>query len=239
MRVDIVIPAFNEVDRIEPTLKSYAKAMMGHDALFVVVDDGSSDATGSKVSSLMDSLPFPVRLIRSPVNEGKGAALHRGLLFSRPDAERTFIADADGATPASEFEILLAEAEAGADLVMASRGLGTEKVRQHWLRRGMGRTFNRLIRMALPAGFTDTQCGFKVFSPKAVTAILSKASLPGFAYDVEWIMICLRHGLVVREVAVTWNHVEASRVHIIKDSARMLRDLLRIRFRDRGGGYAS
>lgn len=239
MRVDIVIPAFNEMDRIEPTLKSYAAAFGGEDARFVVVDDGSSDATANKVRSLQSEIRLPLILVMSPVNEGKGAALHRGLLFARPEAQLVFIADADGATPASEFSILLAEARAGIDLTMASRGLGTERVRQHWLRRGMGRIFNRLIRLSLPGGFRDTQCGFKVFSPRAVSAILSRASLPGFAYDIEWIMVCLRQGFIIKEVPVTWNHIEASRVHIIKDSLRMLRDLIRIRVRDLRGRYAS
>jgi dolichyl-phosphate beta-glucosyltransferase len=97
----------------------------------------------------------------------------------------------------------------------------------------MGRTFNTIVRLAVLGGLRDTQCGFKVFRAAAARDLFGRATIDGFAFDVE-ILWLARGRFRVAEVPVVWHHVEESKVSPGVDAARMLADLLRIRWRHRG-----
>lgn len=142
--------------------------------------------------------------------------------------------DADGSTAAGDLPVLV-KALDRADVAVGSRSLGTVHIRQHPFRRGLGQTFNRLVRSCLPLEMRDTQCGAKAFSREAVSAILEHSQVDGFAFDVEWILIAREQGLAVEEIPVWWEHVEESRVSLVADSLAMLTDLLKIRSRYRRG----
>jgi dolichyl-phosphate beta-glucosyltransferase len=93
----------------------------------------------------------------------------------------------------------------------------------------MGQTFNRVLGMLSLTRIPDTQCGFKAFRRKAVAPIFSRQTLDGFAFDVEVLMLAERLGFQARDLPVEWLNSPESKVNIIRDSARMLRDALRIR----------
>jgi dolichyl-phosphate beta-glucosyltransferase len=93
----------------------------------------------------------------------------------------------------------------------------------------MGKTFNLMIRMLVAGGIHDTQCGFKLLDGEAARALFSDLLLDGFAYDVELLWLARRRRLRVAEVGVVWNHSPDSRVHLVRYSARMALDVLRIR----------
>ena len=84
--------------------------------------------------------------------------------------------------------------------------------------------------LAVP-GIKDTQCGFKLFSQKAVNEIFSRQTLDGFSFDVELLFLARKLGFKTREVAVNWHDVEGSKVSVFSDSFRMFKDIARIRFR--------
>ena len=77
--------------------------------------------------------------------------------------------------------------------------------------------------------FWDTQCGFKAFRLDVCRPILEKARIPGFAFDVELLFLAYRAGLRLREVPVRWNHAEGSKVRVVHDSLRMLREVMALR----------
>jgi dolichyl-phosphate beta-glucosyltransferase len=141
--------------------------------------------------------------------------------------------DADFSTPIEDADQLLEAIEAGGDLAIGSRGLDSSnvEVRQSWVRENMGKTFNRIIRILLPIPFHDTQCGFKMFRREAVQVILPRMQMRGFAFDVEMLIIAQIHGLKISEVPVTWRNVKGSKVHPIRSSLEMLRDVWKIRNR--------
>jgi hypothetical protein len=97
----------------------------------------------------------------------------------------------------------------------------------------MGRIFNALVQTLSVPGITDTQCGFKAFRRDAARAIFSRQTLDGFAFDVEVLMLARALDMRVDVLPVRWLNSPDSSVHIVRDSWRMFRDLLRVRARVR------
>lgn len=229
--ISIIIAAFNEERRLPGTLLRIVEYMNQRGTPFeiVVVDDGSSDRTAA-VSNLM-SVRFPtIRTISYGRNRGKGYALRTGVLSSR--GESVLISDADLSTPIEEVSRLAPFLEEpGCEVVIGTRALQLSRIirRQPWWRQGMGRIFNRIVRLFVLDGFSDTQCGFKLFRGTAARRLFDQARINRFAFDVEILALALKRGYRVVEVPITWSNSPASTVHPLRDSLLMLRDLVRIR----------
>jgi len=238
--LSVVIPAFNEQGRLEPTLRAYLGYFRarGRDVEAIVVDDGSTDATTPLVERLAGELS-EVRLIRLAQNQGKGYAVRSGVVNAR--GRRILFADADGATPIEELERLDAALDAGADLAIGSRALQATdvQVQSRLHRRLIGRAFHLLVRLTGVAGIADTQCGFKLFRGPVAHVLFSRMRTTGFSFDVEVLMMARLCGFQIAEVPVNWTHQPGSRVNLVTDSARMAGDLLRIRLPRLKGHYAA
>jgi dolichyl-phosphate beta-glucosyltransferase len=143
--------------------------------------------------------------------------------------------DADNSTPIEELG-KLAPVATPRTLVIASRAIAGARleVPQPWYRRLMGNTFRRIVQGLVVPGVQDTQCGFKLFGREVAQAVFPSLQTEGFAFDVEAIARALRLGFEVREVAVRWIDDRGSRVSPVRDSLRMFRDVVRIRWRLRG-----
>ncbi len=229
--ISVIIPAFNEAERIKGTLDGCCSYLRPRFPSFevIVADDGSRDETAEVVERV--ARQAPVKLAVLGTNQGKGAAVRHGLWHSR--GSLVLMMDADLATPMQELDKLQLALAAGADVAIGSRGSPTSAVRrsQGPIRENMGKTFNRLVRTVLLEGFHDTQCGFKLFRRPAAEAIFLRAHTDGFAFDVEVLRIALALGFWVTEVPIEWYHDPKSHVSIPLDSLDMLLDLLRLRFR--------
>ena len=101
----------------------------------------------------------------------------------------------------------------------------------------MGRAFNAIARRIARVDMDDTQCGFKSFRRDAARAIFERARIDRYAFDVEVLWIARRLGLRVAELPVTWVNDPHSKVHPVRDSARMLVDLGAIRWYAARGVY--
>jgi dolichyl-phosphate beta-glucosyltransferase len=238
--LSIVIPAFNEEARLGPTLRDYSAYChrTGRRAELIVVDDGSLDRTSALVNELSSESP-EIRLIRLAENHGKGHAVRSGVVNAQ--GKLVLFADADGATPLPEIERLEAALAAGADVAIGSRALHDSRVKVHarLYRRVIGRTFHRLVEMLTVPGVKDTQCGFKLFRGPVAHDLFSRMRIRGFSFDVEVLMMAQRRGYRIAEVPVNWTHQPGSKVNLVTDSARMLRDLFIIRGRYMSGQYNS
>ena len=229
--LSVVIPAFNEAGRIGATLRAILDHLKhaGLDGEIIVVDDGSTDATVAVAREILAGAG-PHHVLSGRENRGKGFSVREGALAA--SRRWTLISDADLSTPISEVDGLLSAAETDhLDLVMGSRALSQSRidVYQGFLRRNMGRTFNRVVRVLTGLPYRDTQCGFKLWRTEVVRPLLHKLSIDGFAWDVELILRARRAGLSLAELPVAWNNVEGSKVAMVSDPLRMLRDLVRIR----------
>jgi dolichyl-phosphate beta-glucosyltransferase len=230
-RVSVVIPAYNESARLVPTLRRVIEYLRDAEPEheIIVVDDGSTDDTAALADGVARDWPR-LRLIVASENRGKGAAVRAGVLAAR--GGEILFCDADLATPIEELARLRAPLADGFDIAIASRAAaGADiRVRQHPLRELMGRTFNVLARVTGVGAYRDTQCGFKLFTRAAAHDLFRRATVDGFAFDVE-ILILARGRYRVAEIPVTWSHVEESKVSPGLDAARMFIDLVRIRAR--------
>ncbi len=235
--LSIVIPAFNEGDRIAdtlPPLKDFL-ATKTFDWELVLVDDGSVDDTIQVFETLFRG--NNIQVIRNGRNRGKGYSVRQGVLSAR--GEVVLISDADLSTPIHELDKLKAWLADGFDMVIGSRSLPESQVtlRQAWYRQGMGRIFNGFVRKIAGLDFIDTQCGFKCFNREPLVPVFSIMTVDRFSFDVELLFIAERRGLKTKEVPVEWKNVLESRVHIVKDSMQMLWDLIRIRLNGLRGRY--
>jgi len=231
MKLSVIIPAFNEQDRLPATLtEAYAWLIANIDGgiEIVVVDDGSSDATSARVGALINDMP-ELRLLQQPQNRGKGAAVRRGMLESH--GQVCLFMDADHATHVREVAKVLPKIAAGADVVVASRQHPDSDIAQHqsWLREHMGQGFNLLMRMMVGLHMPDTQCGFKAFTASAARAIFSRQKLDGFSFDVEVLFLANALGLTTVEIPVRWVNEPNSKVRMLLDPLKMFVDLMRIR----------
>lgn len=237
-RLSIVVPAYNEEARLEPTVRDIVRYCREHQRRFevLVVDDGSRDGTSTIVNRLAGELP-EVRLIRLPQNHGKGYAVRSGIVNAR--GRNILFTDADGATPIDQLPRLEAALGGGADIAIGSRALRDTgvKVDSKWYRRIMGRGFHKLVEVLAVSGLQDTQCGFKLFRGPVAQDLFSRMRMTGFSFDVEVLVMAERHGYRIAEVPVNWVHQPGSRVNLVLDSLRMTRDLVRIRRHCLAGSY--
>jgi glycosyltransferase involved in cell wall biosynthesis len=236
--LSIVIPAYNEAERIVPTLRAIDRFLRqsGVPAEILVVDDGSRDETLGIVESLRPEIPT-LRALKNPGNRGKGFSIRRG--FLECTGRRVLLTDADLSTPIEEIDKLDAAMNRGGIAgAIGSRAVdrSTVELPQGWLRQTMGKTFNRVVRVLTGLPFKDTQCGFKLFDRRAFDPIFRAARVDRFSYDVEILMMARRRGMAVSEIPVLWRNSPQSKVGIVKDSARMLWDVLRVATRERMGG---
>ncbi|HEY1303441.1 MAG TPA: dolichyl-phosphate beta-glucosyltransferase [Vicinamibacterales bacterium] len=217
----MVVPAFNEETRIASCIERLREHLptVVPSWEIVVADDGSSDRTGNIVSTIA-AADTRVRLLSLP-HKGKGSAVRQGLLEAR--GEWRFIADADLAMPPDNLARFFDCRDAtGAALIIGSReAAGSRRVDEPRARHFIGRAFNWLVRIVAVPGITDTQCGFKLLSARAVEAICPQMSIDGFAFDVEMLALARRHGFEVREVGIVWHGNQDTRVSLGRGAAAL------------------
>ena len=230
-RLSVVVPAYNEAERLGASLTRMAAyfASQAYEVEVLIVDDGSTDAT--KEIALKFAVTNPnFRLLSYDVNRGKGHAVRFGML--QATGQRVLFCDADLATPIEEVEKLTAALDAGADIAIGSRDVkGSELMKRQSLVREMGgRAFNQMVQALAVPGIHDTQCGFKLFTQSASQRIFNLCQVDHFAFDVEVLYLAVKVlGLRVTEVPVRWAHQEGSKVRFFRDALRMVKTLFRIR----------
>jgi dolichyl-phosphate beta-glucosyltransferase len=230
--LSIVVPAYNESSRLPGSLRRirahFDAAREEYEV--IVVDDGSGDETYATAAEQAAGWP-QLTVLRFERNRGKGAAVREGMLRAR--GEHRLFTDADLSTPLDELPRLRALLRGDTQVAIGSRGLAESQIEVHQARRRelMGRTYNKLLRLLVLRGIHDSQCGFKVFTAEAAVACFEPLRTMRFGFDAEVLLRAQALGWRIAEVPVRWRHVEASRVNSVRDSSRMLWDLLRLRLR--------
>ncbi|MEL6133544.1 MAG: dolichyl-phosphate beta-glucosyltransferase [Bacteroidota bacterium] len=205
MELSVVIPAYNESDRIVDTLHTLAKYFEGKAVEILVVDDGSKDDTRLKVEALR--LPM-VRVLSYGVNKGKGYAVRHGVLASK--GRYVLMTDADLSTPIECIEDMQPHM-AKYPVVIGSRALAQSQVTKNWFRGMLGTFGNSLIQLILP-GIQDTQCGFKLFEASLARELFAMQQITGFGFDFEILYLARKFGHSILEIPVKWTHHAGSKV---------------------------
>ena len=237
-RLSLVLPAFREADRIAPTLERIRHELgplvgdRREELEVVVVDDGSDDGTAEAAEAAGAD-----RVVRMERNSGKGAAVRAGVRATT--GSTIAFTDADLAYGPAQVAEVLVLVEAGYDMVVGSRRHTDTRtlVRAGHLREAGGRLVNLATHVLLLGQYRDTQCGLKAFRADVARDLFNASTLDGFAFDVELFHLAERWRLSLAEVPVEVEHSERSTVRVVRDGARLVTDLTRIRQRSRRGGY--
>ena len=233
--LSIVVPAYNEAERIVPTLISIAARMIDvtTDFEIVVSDDGSTDDT----PQLVRSLGLRNVIVLDPgVNRGKGAAVRAGVRAAH--GHQILFSDADMSTPMREVAALQARLADGADVAIGSRAAaGASEQSKSALRRVFSWGWRKITRVGLGLDIADTQCGFKLFTREAATALFDAGRVNGFSFDAELLYLASRFDYAVAEVPVEWFDAPGSKVQPGRVALQFLRDLVGIRWNALVGRY--
>jgi len=231
--LSIVIPAYNEADRITITLQRTMDylAMQAVTAEVLVISDGSADATMAVVGRMPTADNVRMQALHYAPNRGKGYAVRYGML--RATGRVLMFMDADYAVPIESMQPGLALIEGGADIAMASRALAQSVVnqRQNLPRELSARAYNLIQRLYLGLAFPDTQCGFKLFQRAAAQDLFARQRLHSVIFDAEILWLAGQRGYRIAEFPVRWSHVENSRIQYdsIKKLFFVWQELFRIR----------
>jgi dolichyl-phosphate beta-glucosyltransferase len=232
-QLSVIIPAYNEEARLPRYLEQITAYLDNRKINYeiIVVDDGSSDATARVVQTLSKD-NSRLLLLRFPGNRGKGAAVRAGMLAA--SGVLRLFADADGATPIAELERLEQAIAGGTDVAVASRALRDQATRVKGTvhRKVMGTLFNLMVQALAVPGIRDTQCGFKLFTERAVNGTFSLQTIDDFGFDVEILYLARKGGFRIAEVPVNWTDIPGSKVRLGRDSLSMLGSIMVIRRND-------
>jgi len=242
MKISLIVPAYNEEVNIQKGVLDKIGNFTELDKRFcevVIVDDGSTDSTKQLIRQKYLAQNPLFRLIENK-HQGKAQALITGIQKAKGDV--VIFTDIDLATPIEESEKLIAGIREGYEIVIGSRH--THRAGAPFLRKLMavGLIFIRSIIVGIK-NVKDTQCGFKAFDRKAALDIIQKlrvfntqrlitGSSVKAGFDLEFLFLANKLGHRIKEVPVSWKHVETKNVNFIKDTMETMKDILTIKYYD-------
>lgn len=229
-KISVVIPVYNEEKNIESCLETLCGYMDSHfkDYEVIIVNDGSTDSTEQVFLRSAGSYRN-LKMISYTPNKGKGGAVRTGMLATTGD--RVVCTDCDLAYGVEVIGRMAAELD-GYDLVIGSRNLTKEGHKGYnFLRKAASKTYIKLLNLVAGFRHSDSQCGIKAYRGEAARRIFSCCQTDSFAFDLEALMIAEKMGYSIGEYPVSIiNHSkEDSKVHIFRDTKKMLSDLKRIK----------
>lgn len=236
--LSVILPAYNEQDRLPATLDAWVAylATQPYRWEIVISDDGSSDRTSSVAMVRAVSDPRII-VVKAPENQGKGAAVRRGMAAARGDV--MLFSDADLAIPPQFTRDALAIIEAGADVAIGQRSLREYSRNERSLGRLLAGAAVQVTRRVLGLTFVaDSQCGFKAFRRQAAGEVFRRATVNGFAFDIEVLFLARRLGGRVVPFHVDVDYRSGSTFDVAKHLPNILRDIVAIRVNALRGKYA-
>ncbi len=235
-RLSLVIPAFNEAQRLPdalPQVAAWVRAQR-YDCEVLLVNNNSSDRTREIALAAAAEHAF-LRVLDEP-RQGKGAAVRTGVLAAQ--GEFIFVADCDFSMPIEEIAKFLPPAIGDYDVAIGSREApGARRFDEPGYRHVMGRVFNFLVKVIAVPGLQDTQCGFKCFRRAPAQDLFRTQRNEGWAFDVEILFIARQRRYRIVEVPIDWYYRPNSRISPIRDSVRMTLEVMAIRWQGLRGRY--
>lgn len=247
MRISLIIPCFNEEINIQKGVLDKIGNFTRDDARFgevIIVDDGSTDNSNRIIKEKYLKKFSKFSLIEND-HLGKAMTVITGI--KRAKGTLVMFSDIDLATPIEESEKLIKEIKKDYSIVIGSRS--TRREGAPILRKIMAAGFI-LLRDALIdlSGIKDTQCGFKIFNRLPALQIIDnlqvfrkkkkiKGSSVSAGFDIEFLFLAKKLGLRVKEVPVSWRHVETRNVNFFRDTTETLKDLVKIKYYQLRGKY--
>ena len=230
MKLSVVIPMYNEsanaLGCFERLSKYLENNFENYEVIFV--NDGSRDGTEKIIEPLCSE---KIKLVSYEQNRGKGFAVKSGITAASGDI--VMYTDCDLAYGVDVIKSAYSEfVRTMPDILAGSRVLGDGGYGEYSaVRKIASRAFLHLVRLISGLKVSDTQCGFKLIRGDKAKKLFDEITSFGFAFDFEILFLAKKYGMTTVEFPVKIvNHVEAvSKVNIVKDSFRMLREVIRIK----------
>lgn len=235
--LSLVIPAYNEEQRLPGTLKQVFAFLQAQPYTFevVIVENGSQDRTLQVAQEYASR--YPQLCVMSEPSRGKGGAVRAGMLAAL--GKYRFMCDADLSMPIAEINRFLPPVLSDFDIAIASREApGAVRYNEPIYRHLVGRIFNLMIRVLALPGLNDTQCGFKCFRGDLVEDVFRRQTISGWSFDIEVLFIARQRGYHIVEMPIPWYYTQDSKVQVLRDSLKMGLDLIKIRLNALRGVYA-
>ncbi|MGD9187583.1 MAG: glycosyltransferase family 2 protein [Desulfobacteraceae bacterium] len=232
-RLSIVIPAYNEQDRIVTTLRETIAYLdrRPYASELLVISDGSSDQTAQVARNFQTPEHVILHVVEYHPNRGKGYAVKTGML--KTQGKIAMFMDADYAVPIQCVEKGMALIDDGHDIAIASRAVSGAHItlRQNIWRTLSARIYTWIQNGYLGVDYPDTQCGFKLFTNSAAKILFHRQRLESVIFDPEILWLARKAGLVVGQFPVQWSHVADSRIQYdtLGKSLFVFQELFRIK----------
>ena len=226
VQVSVVLPAYNEVDSLEPAVEKIIQTLNEFTDSYevIIAEDGSTDGTAERAEEIAQKT-LSVRHIHREKRLGRGTALNNA--FKLSSGQVLVYMDLDLAT---DLKYLMPLVEAitveGYDFSTGSRMLRESKAERTMSRSISSKTYNFLVRHMLDSQLRDHQCGFKAFKRESLMQLLDQVEATHWFWDTEIIVRAYRHGCRVKEIAVEWKSGKDTKVNLFKDSWNMFWKIL-------------
>jgi glycosyltransferase involved in cell wall biosynthesis len=235
MFLSVVLPIYNECNRLEATvrrLKAYLDEAYGEYEI-IIIEDNSTDGS-YEIAKGIEALDHSVVLIHNDVRQGRGTSLAAALEKARGDY--VIYMDADLSTDLRHTGTLVDGLIGGASVTTGSRLMSGSRAKRPLSRHIASMAYNSLARLLFGSAVHDHQCGFKGFRKNDVLGMIGLIRENHWLWDTELLVICQRLGLMVHEFPVTWTHnggsiLNTSKVKVLRDSFHMGIKLLGLRYR--------
>lgn len=216
--LSVVVPAYNEEQRIEKTVRRIAEFLAQKPFTYeiLVVIDGSTDGTADVVKRVAAEIPH-LRFIDRKVNRGKGATVVEGMRAAA--GKIRLFTDADNSTDIAYFDAMRPLFDKGYEVVISTRNAwdakgATQEISQAWHKRLMGMAGNIFIQLVAVRGIWDTQNGFKAFRDFAVDSIFSQLRIQGWGFDIEILALARALKYRIGIIPVHWRNDTMSHVRL-------------------------
>lgn len=234
MYLSIIIPAYNEEDRIVTTLNHTISYLNSRDYLseVLVISDGSTDRTKAVAENGFTSAEHvSLKAFEYHPNRGKGYAVRFGMLKGAGD--RMMFMDADYSVHVEALEQGMCHLDNGADIAIASRAIDGSVVAAHQnlFRELSAKIYTFIQNRYLGIRYRDTQCGFKIFSARSARVLFQMQKLNSVIFDPEILWLAKQYDFNVAEFPVEWHHVDDSRIVYdnLQKSLFVFKELFRIK----------
>lgn len=231
MKMSLCIPMYNENSIIADTARTLSEYMEKtfDDYEIIFSNDGSKDGCDKTVEEL--HLPH-VRVVGYPVNQGKGCAVRTALLAAEGDFIMFTDADLAYGTDVIKRVYDTFMENAGTDMVIGSRNLSADGYEGYtFIRKIASKIYIKVLCFVGGFKLTDSQCGCKAFTKDAVQKIFPRCEVMGFAFDFEAILWANKFGMTIKEIPVKIINHRESKVHVVSDTFKMLKDLYKMKKR--------
>lgn len=234
MDLSIIIPALNEEKKITADIveSSAFMATEGLSGEVIVVDDGSTDNTSQLAEEAAVADGISRKVLRHEINKGKGAAVRTGVLAS--SGEYVMFADSSLSVPfENSLRGLHLLREGMCDVAQGSRRHADSVIRlqPRIYRRVLSLIFRwtTSIVLGVPSNITDSQCGFKIYRGDVARELFAQATIDGFMFDIEILLLAIKHGYHVKEFPVEYTCDLDTRLSVVKHPLVVFLELLHIR----------